>query len=191
MISRLSLKSSVEAEAGESLTFDCEAELLRYVESLYEEHYLALYRFLLLQGCQPNDADDHLQESFLRLLRFLKSGEKVDKPKSWLLRVLHNLKIDEARRGKRVEGFTEVGMEDQLGHASVGQNAEAELLKQERLAEFHQAFGRLTPQQSRYLLLRTEGLKLREIADLHGVAVQTVAEVCARAIDRLGRLKRE
>ena len=54
------------------------------MESLYEEYYL--YRFLLLQGCRPNDAGDYLQESFLRLLRFLKRGDRVDKPKSWLLR---------------------------------------------------------------------------------------------------------
>jgi RNA polymerase sigma-70 factor (ECF subfamily) len=191
MISRLSLKRSVEAEAGESLCIDNKTELLRYVEGLYDEHYLSLYRFLLLQGCQPNDADDYLQESFLRLLRFLKRGDKVDKPKSWLLRVLHNLQIDEARRLKRVDASGLTGMEDQLDNAGVGHDAEAELLKQERLAQFHEAIGSLTPQQSRYLLLRTEGLKLREIADLHGVTVQTVAEVCARALDRLGRIKRD
>jgi transcriptional regulator len=45
----------------------------------------------------------------------------------------------------------------------------------------------LTERQYQYLLLRTEGLKLREIADIFEVTVQSVAEVCTRAMDHLGR----
>lgn len=191
MIYRLARKSTIEAVASERLSLTSDEQLLRYVESLYEEHYFRLYRFLLLQGCQPDDAVDHLQESFLRLLRFLKRGNKVEKPKSWLLRVLHNLKIDEARRVKHVDVSTDEEMEHQAYKAGARSDAEAELLGRERLAQVHRAISHLTPQQSQYLLLRTEGLRLREIAELHGVTVQTVAEVCARAIDRLGRLTHE
>jgi DNA-binding CsgD family transcriptional regulator len=49
----------------------------------------------------------------------------------------------------------------------------------------------LTQRQFEYLLLRAEGLKLGEIAQMFEVTVQTVAESCARAIERLGRVTHE
>ena len=53
------------------------------------------------------------------------------------------------------------------------------------------AFSRLTTRQCEYLNLRAEGLKLREIAELHGVTIQSVAETCARAIEALGKMTNE
>jgi transcriptional regulator len=49
----------------------------------------------------------------------------------------------------------------------------------------------LTERQTKFLLLRAEGLKLREIAEMYGLTVQSVAESCERAMDRLGRLTHE
>jgi DNA-directed RNA polymerase specialized sigma24 family protein len=43
----------------------------------------------------------------------------------------------------------------------------------------------LTKVQLRYLALRTEGLKFREIAELYGVSSSTVAETCGRALEKL------
>jgi len=188
MISRLARKGTLEAVANERLTLGSGEQLLEYVESLYEEHYFRLYRFLLLQGCRPDDASDHVQEAFLRLLRFVKAGNKVERPKSWLIRVLHNLRIDESRRADHIGDSTVEEMEQHAYKAAAPTDVESELLDRERLAQVHGAMSLLTPQQAQYLLLRTEGLKLREIAELHGVTVQTVAEACARAVDRLGRL---
>jgi DNA-binding CsgD family transcriptional regulator len=50
---------------------------------------------------------------------------------------------------------------------------------------------RLTKRQYQYMLLRAEGMKLREIAELYGVAVASVAEACGRAMETLGRLSHE
>ena len=50
-----------------------------------------------------------------------------------------------------------------------------------------QAMNGLTARQSEYLTLRAAGLTYREIGDLHGVAIATVAEACGHALEKLSR----
>jgi RNA polymerase sigma-70 factor, ECF subfamily len=159
------------------------------VEDLYGEHYAGLHRYLLRTGCQPADADDYVQESFLRLCRFLEQGHTVHKPKSWLIRVLHNIRTDDSRREHRVSTRTFADLETQVAKSlGTATDAETESLERERLAALVKATSRLTGRQHQFLILRAEGLKFREIAKLHGVTIQTVAEACAKATDRLGRM---
>jgi RNA polymerase sigma-70 factor (ECF subfamily) len=161
----------------------------RIVEDLYGEHYAGLHRYLLLAGCQPADADDYLQETFLRLYRFLEQGHTVHKPKSWLIRVLRNIRTDDTRREHRVSTRTDADLETHVAKAlGTAPDAETESLARERMAEIAKARLGLTGRQRQFLTLRSQGLKLREIAKLHGVTVQTVAESCSRATDRLGQL---
>jgi RNA polymerase sigma-70 factor (ECF subfamily) len=177
----LALGAERAARAGASC-----AGAQRLIEELYDLHSAGLHRYLLLTGCQAADADELLQEAFLRLFRFLRSGRRVERPKPWLFRVLHNLRADQARREA---GYTE------LPDGDVGVSTEADpetaALARERNEALRRAMGSLTERQLRYLLLRAEGLTLREIAEIQGVALQSVAETCARAMKRLGELTRD
>ncbi|MEB2363148.1 MAG: sigma-70 family RNA polymerase sigma factor [Bryobacterales bacterium] len=159
------------------------------VEELYGEHYDSLYRYLILSGCQPADADDLIQSGFVRLLWFLQQGNRLEKPKAWLIRVVHNLRIDDARRERREstldDGQLEACITEVFGTMP---DVETELLQSERRLALQKAVGSLTPRQYEFLLLRAAGLKLREIAEIHQVTIQTVAEICARATERLGRM---
>jgi RNA polymerase sigma factor (sigma-70 family) len=65
------------------------------------------------------------------------------------------------------------------------------MIAREQRARLKQAIRKLAPRQYQYLLLRAEGLKLREIADMFRVSVQTVSESCAKAMLELGRLGHE
>jgi RNA polymerase sigma-70 factor (ECF subfamily) len=167
-------------------------ELARRVEKLYQEYYDSVYRYLLLTDSVPADADEFAQEAFLRLFRSLKAGQSIEKPKNWLVSVAHNLRLHEGRkedrkaRGPKVE--FDVFAAQQADPALDPENA---MLERERLDQVRSAMSRLTERQSEYLNLRAEGLKLREIAEMYGVAVQSVAEACSRAIERLGKLTHE
>jgi DNA-directed RNA polymerase specialized sigma24 family protein len=71
---------------------------------------------------------------------------------------------------------------------TTGPDAEAEIIAREEQVRVEKAISRLAPRQYQYLLLRAEGLKLREIAAMFRVRVQTVSESCAKAMLELGRL---
>jgi RNA polymerase sigma-70 factor (ECF subfamily) len=64
-------------------------------------------------------------------------------------------------------------------------NPEELLLRKERMVRTHAAISVLSGRQKQCLYLRAEGFRYREIAELLGVTVSTVAELLHRAIMRL------
>src|SRR5258708_2213644 len=110
---------------GKELAGPMATGLFELIEKLYEEHYDGLYRYLLLRGCQPSDADDYLQESFLRLHRALRKGARVERPKSWLIGVLHHILADETRLGMRQADLDETTLEQHVARTR-GTAADAE-----------------------------------------------------------------
>jgi RNA polymerase sigma-70 factor (ECF subfamily) len=167
-------------------------QLAGYVSRLYEELYARLFRHLVLSGSTAAEADDLIQEGFLKLFRYLGSGQKVDNPRSWLMRVMHNLRIDEIRKRKLEFALDRPEFECLVSQLhSKAPDAEAQIIEQEHLERIRAAVDKLAPRQYQYLLLRAEGLKLREIAEMFRVTVQTVSESCAKAMLELGRLTDE
>ena len=68
---------------------------------------------------------------------------------------------------------------------------EAMAMSRERHERVRAAMANLTDRQYQCVLLRSQGLKLREIAEMFGISGVTVAEACGRAMEKLGRLKYE
>jgi len=75
--------------------------------------------------------------------------------------------------------------------ASHAPSPEESVIHRERFDRLEKAMQALSERQHQYLLLRAEGLTFREIAEVHGVTIQSVAETCARAIERVGKLTNE
>ena len=62
---------------------------------------------------------------------------------------------------------------------------EQQLLLDERMRHFEDAFTQLTPKQRQCVLLRAEGFRYREIALTLGISVQRVGELMQRSISLL------
>jgi len=165
-----------------------QGKLAEQVERLYDDHYPSCYRFLVFTGSSPDEAVELLQEGFLRLHQTLKSGGRLENPRNWLIRVLQRLRVDEFRRSTRISSFEDLPVEIRQSATAASGNPETDLLDQERFARLRAAVAELTETQYQYLALRAEGLKFREIADLHGVSVGSVFDACSRALKKLGRL---
>lgn len=167
-------------------------QLVRVVEEIYRECYQDLLRYLLLSGCDGADANDFLQEAFLRMVQQLKQGKPIESPKYWLLRVLRNIRYDEQHRASRYVAVDAGDLESILNRSASQQpSQESTALSRERREQVRVALGTLTERQYQCVLLRANGLKLREIAELFGISAVTVAEACGRAMEKLGRLQYE
>lgn len=166
--------------------------IARYLGTLYEEHHRGLHRHLVLSGATSAEAEDLIQEAFLRLFRHLGSGNHVDRPYSWLISVAHNLRIDAIRKRKREFELDRPEFERLMEQLQTDvPDAETQVIQRERNARVRTAINKLAPRQYQYLLLRAEGLKLREIAAMFHVTVQTVSESCAKAMLELGSVADE
>ena len=66
----------------------------------WNSHEQELRAFLLARIDNPHEADDVLQELFLKLVRKNHAFCEVDNPRAWLFRVLRNCLIDRLRTAK-------------------------------------------------------------------------------------------
>ena len=126
-------------------------------------------------------AQEALQEVYLRLYKALRNGQQIENMKAWLFRVAHNegLKVR-----KRENAFRVIETDwDRFVHPS--DSPERMLLDREKMSKVTDALGSLSPQQRNCLYLRAEGLRYREIAETLGVSLSTVNEFLRRALARL------
>jgi RNA polymerase sigma-70 factor (ECF subfamily) len=161
-------------------------KLEEHITQLFDELRQPIRRYLLCLEVSPMEAEEIIQETFLRLYRHLHSGGREDNLRGWVFRVAHNISINELKRRK----YLGPSNPRQLADPSTlsidpAPNPEELLLRKERMIRTHAAISALSERQKQCLYLRAEGFRYREIAKLLGVTVSTVAELLHRAIKKL------
>jgi RNA polymerase sigma-70 factor (ECF subfamily) len=170
------------------LGVDPAGDIKLQVTQLFEAHRQALYRYVVTLIGESGAAEEIAQEVFLKLYEHLSKGVHIANVRSWSYKVAHNLAIDFVR-GQKLN--TSGGDPFWIGLAETRPDAspdpEAHVLNSEQSAYFRAALASLPVQQRSCLLLRAEGFRYREIAQMLGVAVPTVGECLRRGIQRLTR----
>jgi RNA polymerase sigma-70 factor, ECF subfamily len=153
------------------------------VSQAYMEWREDVYRYLLLLGLYPPQAQEAAQDVFLRLYATLrKGGEPILNRQAWVFRTAHNLGVTLRSRESGTLPF-DAALEATIADAN--SSLERSLIEREKLRTIHRAVSNLSPQQRQCLRLRAEGLKYSEIADTIGISVSTVYEFLRRAVTRL------
>jgi RNA polymerase sigma-70 factor (ECF subfamily) len=162
---------------------DAAAQVVR----LFDELRPGLFRFLRWQGCTAEEADDTIQESFLRLHTHLRTGRPDANLRAWLFRVAGNLIRDDRKSGRR--RFSQPLETAAAGAAWADPAAGPEqlVLARESTERLNAAIGRLPAMERECLALRGEGFRYREIGGILGIGTSTVADVLKRAFDTLAR----
>ena len=146
----------------------------------YDELRQPLIRYLATLGLAPEECQDVAQEAFLRLHRHVTSGGGGSNLRSWLFRVAHNEARNRQKTYERRYGAPMDGIEP-----SALSNPERELLDRERYRMLDGAMRALPELERQCLVLRSEGLRYREIGEVLGTPTSTVADAVERAIRKL------
>jgi RNA polymerase sigma-70 factor (ECF subfamily) len=152
------------------------------VTEIYEDLRADVFRYLVLIGVAPAEAQDVCQEVFLRLYSALVKGQRIDNQRAWIFTVAHNCGVH-ARSDQSALVEFDAAIEQQL--VSEAPHPEKAVLDREKMLRVHHAVSALSHQQRQCLYLRAEGFRYREIAEILGVASSTVGEFLQRAIIRL------
>ena len=151
----------------------------------YDREQTPLRRYVAMLGIDAETARDIVQEGFLKLHEHLLAGGDQSNLRAWLYRVVHN----SARNRQSSFGERKTSRLDDLtptaSPLSKDLTAEEELLEKERNERLRQAIGKLSEAQRTCLVLRTQGLKYREIAEALDLSVSTVGENIQRGLERL------
>ncbi|MEW5842357.1 MAG: sigma-70 family RNA polymerase sigma factor [Bacteroidota bacterium] len=150
-------------------------------------HMDAVYNFALRMTGDEDDADDLVQETFLKAFRFFDKFEKGTNCKAWLFRILKNSYINDYRKQTKepdkvdyedVQNFYENIKSDQVEMRHYEQDAFTNLLDD----EISSAITDL-PEDFRTVIILSdiEGFTYEEIADFVDIPVGTVRSRLHRA----------
>jgi RNA polymerase sigma-70 factor (ECF subfamily) len=172
--------------SGDSLAFPLAAPRFAAGDSeattLFHELRKPLLRYLVCLGISPDEAQDVVQDAFLSLHRLLASGGSQENLRAWLFRVAHNQARNRQKSyGRRFSAPLEAGSGALVDAAS----PEQVVLDKEKFQRLGTAIRSLSEGERECLLLRAEGLRYREIAEVLGIATSTVADTVDRAIRKL------
>lgn len=140
-----------------------------------------LYGLALWRTGSGADAEDVVQEVFVRIARAAKRLGRVKKPFGYLLRTAHRASIDVLRRRRR--------------HAAEGEETlatlfvESDPVRAADASRLSRVLTELAPAQREVVYLKHfAGLKLREIGAATGVPTFTAASRYRLAVERLKKL---
>ena len=157
------------AQAGDAAAFE---ELM-----VLTERRVAQIAWAILGDAE--DVKDAVQETFLRLYRFLGRYDAKRDFHGWLARITVNVCRDSLRRRKRVfEPLPEIECTDP--------RADEELIHRSELALLRRAVDALPPKERLAVILReVEGMPTEEVASALGSTVTTVRVQISRARAKL------
>jgi RNA polymerase sigma-70 factor (ECF subfamily) len=165
------------------------SDLEKEVTAFFDDLRLPVLRYLSSCGLSPQDGEEVVQEVFLSLFLHLRD----DKPRSnipgWIFRVAHNLGLKRRKKNYRilklVSPSDHTRVESHLDAAPDPEERLSYLQRRERLLAVVNA---LPKQDRRCLHLRAENLRYREIAQVLGISLGSVALSLARSIERLSKV---
>ena len=143
---------------------------------LFQEHGAAVYRFAAVLVRHHQDAEDVVQETFLKLLRHLNAGGEATNLRGWLFTVAaHAARDRQRRRGRWVPWLP--------AHDA---RVPPPVLPDEdgRLKSARDALQRLPGRDRVLLALRAQDLSYRDIASAARIRPASVGRLLARAVDR-------
>src|SRR5487761_985372 len=169
----LSRTESVAQDAGSAIS------------ALATEHSALLFRVAFSVLRNASDAEDVVQETFLRVLKHRKKLATIENPRIWLVRIAWNLALDRKRRLRTLPLLDEA--EELLrNHASTEVSTEAALRSAESCASILRMVDRLPRKEREVLRLSAiEELGTPEIAAILATTESSVRSSLFRARQRL------
>lgn len=144
---------------------------------LYEIASKSVYGFALSILKNSHDAEDVLQETFLKVYSNASDYEPHGKPMAWILRITRNLSMTKLREKTKYSEYNDT-LGEEIDLSSI-HDAEKRLL-------IETLFKILSDEEKQILVLHTVcGMKHREIANLMDIALNTVISKYHRAIRKL------
>ena len=143
----------------------------------------ALYRTALRMTRSEEEAEDLVQETYIRAFRFQEQFEAGTNLKAWLFRILTNTFINQFRRRKSRPQTTELDDVDEsalyrhmTGASAASTAAEPEAVVLDRVvdSEVTKALEELPEKFRTVVLLDVEGFSYKEMAEMLHVPIGTV-----------------
>jgi RNA polymerase sigma-70 factor, ECF subfamily len=159
---------------------------------LVERYSQRLFRLAFRMTRSESEAEELVQETFLRAYRNLARFEARSNFGTWLYRICANCSLDQLRKRRNSPDFQE--LDDPEGSLSANDLAnpspspERMLLSAEIRNQMEKAIGQLTPtERTAFALRHHEGLSIEEISRVLGLRISATKNAVFRGVQKLRR----
>jgi RNA polymerase sigma-70 factor (ECF subfamily) len=162
--------------------------LVEEVVSLFDQLRDRLLRYVISFGLPVQDGEDIVQKVFLALFRHLQLGRSRRNLRAWTFRVAHNQALK--RRSQARIGAQQMMDEGALSTELVldaNPSPEDQVAGSQRRQRVLAVVNSLPEQDRRCLILRAEGLRYRDIAEVLDISLGAVSLSLERSRTRLAR----
>ena len=167
-------------------------------EVLYYRHRQGVYNFILRSVGDREQAEELLQDVFMRIIRNAAGYERQARFTTWLYTIARNICIDAHRRGKHRQtislncpvggekGEENMTLEGTFAFPHIGGSGERRAIDREIRLHIEQGLSRLSEEQREVFLLReSSNLAYKEIAQIVGCPENTVKSRMRYALENL------
>ncbi len=163
------------------------------IEILIARHKKRVFTYILLVVKNHHLAEDIFQDTFIKVIRSLKTGKYVENGKfiSWVLRISHNLIIDHFRKEKLLNTTSNDDTNIDLFNSPrySEDNIEDKLVYDQITCDVRLLINELPEDQQQVIIMRHfQGLSFKEIADLTDVSINTALGRMRYALINLRKL---
>ncbi|MCR2821643.1 RNA polymerase sigma factor [Lederbergia panacisoli] len=151
------------------------------IEKWFEEYHEDIYHYLLyLLGNHTGEAEDLLQEVFIKVFKKIDSFKHDSSPKTWLISIARNTAFDYLRKRRFL--FNKKSSDDMHNLISPYDNPEKDILEREDLKKLFSILSTLKPKYREVLFFKVhQELSTKETAVLMNCSENKVRVMLHRA----------
>ncbi|WP_440896163.1 RNA polymerase sigma factor [Amphibacillus sp. Q70] len=153
------------------------------INDWYRTYGHSIFKYILYMISDYQQAEDLLQEVFIRTFNYLESGKSIDYPKTFLYRTAHNITVDFIRKNAPIKLVKDIVFKKREYKQPT---VEEQLIISEQFKELYQTVMTLKYQYRQVIILRKmEQLSVKETATVLKWSEGKVRTTLSRAMKAL------
>lgn len=154
---------------------------MKQFDYIYQQHYTMVFRLVSKFTIGSHETDDIVQDVFVKLYTQIQGGVKVEYPKTWLYKVATNACLNAIGRNKENHSIENAGVLETIVADSIDTKIEND--EQQRMVQ--SALLTLKENERTIVILYSEGLSYKEIAEASGVRFSSIGKILSRSLEKL------
>jgi RNA polymerase sigma-70 factor, ECF subfamily len=160
---------------------------LKQFNNIYQQHYDMVFRLVSKFTLGSHETDDIVQDVFVKLYLHIEAGVTVEYPKTWLYKVATNTCLNSIGRNKETHSIENVGHLE----TNIADSIDTKIENDEQQRMLQNALLKLKDNERAIVILYSEGLSYKEIAEASGVRFSSIGKVLSRSLEKLKPLLKE